>query len=725
MTKIDLKFSLLFGLAVPFIVFLVSPMAFYLGNHTEYSVALTDVFSFLMAISVGGAGIFVALLLAISRWRLLHGVFSGALVGLALSAWVQSQLFAWNFGPLDGRGIDWSEWGIHADAELVAWLCIVSAVVALACRSKNALFSVGQGVLLLGALTLISSWFSSDYKTKKSIDLAENRVFSFHKQNNTILIVLDTFQSDVFQEIAARWPEEVEFLRGFVFYPNALGGYPTTLAAVPLIITGKFYKNEIPVREWITSNNTNRNLADYYAEQNYGVSQASMPVDTLDGVNAPKSSMAELGDEKWAGISKLKLLVLDGGLFRVLPTKFKPGFYEEGNWYFARLANDAKTPPGAHGTDWRFLRELENNAKIESDREGEFKYYHYIGAHWPLQVNENFEYEKGMPGTRESYVRQSRGVLTVLRKKLKVIKRLGIYDAAQIVVVGDHGSHSFLPIDIQGLDTMEGEDIGENILASSRPLFLYKPSMSIAPLTHSDDPVHLADVVCILSKEDAAFECKEYRSHPEGGARKRVFLYYHWSKEYHDGSKDYMPPMTEYVVEGDVRDMRAWSNTYVEYAEGFKRALPLPRVATYSLGDSISFTQIGNSKDFSKQGWSVPEATHRWTHASQSRLVLNVKAAGSKPLKLRLHASGFPAKGVAPQHVDVLVNGKKVAAWQLLKQAWYEASIPVEVVGNGLLNIIFAISEPTAPCNVSDSKDCRRLGIAAKEMVIVGQGAER
>lgn len=722
MSRVDWKRSAIFALVLPFIIFLVSPLAFYLGNHAEYLVPLTDVFPLLLLIGAAVAGVLLVLLLAIGRWPLLHRVLSGVLVGLALSAWVQSQLFAWNFGPLDGRGVNWSEWSVHANAELAVWLLIVTAVGALSCRSSKAFFSLAQGVLLLGMLTLISSWFGSHYKPKESVAANEKNFFSFHEKNNTILIVLDTFQSDVFQEIAQRWPQEVEFLRGFIFYPNTLGGYPTTQASIPLILTGKFYKNEIPVKEWVKANNASYNIADYYTDKGYGASLVSLAMVTLDGVRAQKASMETLGDGGRVSILKLSLLVMDGGLFRVLPTHFKPGFYDEGNWFFSRLAQVDTAPPGHHGNDLRFLWAFEKNAKVDSDKIGEFRYYHYGATHWPLQINENFEYEKGMPEKRESYVRQARGSLSLLRRKLERIKQLGIYDSAQILVVGDHGTQPFLPMDLRGREDVQGDYIEGIVFASSRPLFLYKSSMSTSPLSFSDAPVSLADVVCILSEEGARFKCDEYRSLQEGEARKRKFLFYNWGEEYWDWCNDYMPPMTEYVVDGDVRDVETWHNTYIEYAEGSVRKLP--KGAVYTLGNSVSFADAGNSKDYSKEGWSIPESTHRWTDGSRSRLRLDVKEVKSKPLTVRLHASAFPAKGTGPQQVEVLVNGHKIAAWKMLKLEWHEASIPADLLGEGLLDIVFFISEPTAPCDFSESTDCRKLGISAHELIIVEQEAK-
>ena len=49
---------------------------------------------------------------------------------------------------------------------------------------------------------------------------------------------------------------------------------------------------------------------------------------------------------------------------------------------------------------------------------------------------------------------------------------------------------------------------------------------------------------------------------------------------------------------------------------------------------------------------------------------------------------------------------------------WYEARIPAEVVGNGLLDVFFTISDPTALCEISESTDCRKLGISVEQLQI-------
>ncbi|OEH48867.1 hypothetical protein lpari_00114 [Legionella parisiensis] len=468
----DFKRSVIFALSLPLIVFLVAPLVFYLGNHFEFTTNLADVLPLLVFICVGVTAALLGLLLVISRWPVVYAIISGILVGLALSAWVQSQLFAWDFGPLDGNGVNWSKWSIQANLELLVWLFLVSAAIILAFRSRNKLLILAQGSLLLGTLSLITAWVSSDYHSKKNDEQAAAKsLFSFHEKNNKILIILDSFQSDIFNEIAQNWPEEVAFLRGFTFYPNTVGGYPTTIASLPLILTGQFYKNEIPMKDWMKANYKALNIADYHIEKGYGASIISIIASKyLDGIKAQKAFMPSVGDETWAGMSKQQLLLLNGGLFRIAPTKLKPKLYNKDNWLFLKLTTDETLPQGRNGDDLRFLNALEKNAKINSDKQGEFKLYHYAGTHAPSQVNELFKYEKNMPHTRESYVRHARGVLRFLRSNLELLRKLGIYDSAEILVIGDHG-RGFWPVDGHGSTDTLDDNITLEALGAARPSF--------------------------------------------------------------------------------------------------------------------------------------------------------------------------------------------------------------------------------------------------------------
>jgi len=712
----DARNALFFAIPLPFMMTLVSPLSFYLANHTEYSVAISALLPVLLLCFLGMAG-FLFVLLVVGKKRPWNKVLKGLLVALGVSAWVQSQLLAWNFGPLDGRGILWRAWIYHACFEILLWGGIIVSVGYLTFRKEKIFHAVTQGMILLGVLTLASSWLTSDYRPKmeavrKETSRGVESSFIFHPAKNKMIIVLDTFQSDIFGEIAQRWPEEVSFLQGFTFYPNTLGGFSSTGAACPLILTGRYYKNEISILDWIEKNNAEFNIADYLAAKGYDTALVSFAGQTLAGIRSPKFHLASLGEPGVSGWLRPALLVLDGGVFRTLPIVLKKSFYDEGNWFFVQFLDvTAKVPPNLHGDDLRFIREFERKAAVSSGRDSVFRYYHLFGSHMPVQVNEKFEYVKNMPEIRESYVQQSRGVLSLLKRLLQRLKDFKVYETAEIVVAGDHGSMLYPPNDF--LNDRNGDEGPRNsILASSRPLFLYKPAAGKNVLSSSDAPMHLEDIVCILSGNQAPPCSDRTSSRDQTNQRKRFFYGYDYTSIYWSGAKKYMPPMTQYVVEGDVRDLSAWRNTNVEFIAGTSRHLPI------ELDEIIDFSAAGNSNYYIQRGWSVQEPEHRFTEGARAVIRAELKKNPRKDLTLRLNAEAFPANGKGPQTVGVEVNDKKIAQWRMLGLDWYEATIPVDLVTDRLLKIVFDIRNPTAPCEIGASRDCRKLGIAARKLTV-------
>jgi hypothetical protein len=331
-----------------------------------------------------------------------------------------------------------------------------------------------------------------------------------------------------------------------------------------------------------------------------------------------------------------------------------------------------------------------------------------------------FQYEKNMPDTRESYVRQARGVLVFLRRKLARLQSLGIYDAAEIIITGDHGK-GYLPTDLIDKDAIVNSfDINPLVLGGARPLFLHKPSGANSALKDSNRPLHLSDVVCILSNNDDAFNCDAYRLSAVSMARKRHFFYYIWTDN--SWNKQYMPPMAEFELNGDARDGLAWTNLHLSYAQGAVKSTAI--IADYQLNQTLNFTSNGLIAPYLKGGWYTQESDHRWTEGPKSQLALNLKDAKSLPLTLRVYAIGFPDKENKAQEVHVIVNNQEIGVWSVLNLGWYRAVIPAKIADKGRLYIQFQISHPTAPCEVSDSPDCRKLGIAVKKLVVTDRLSE-
>ena len=72
------------------------------------------------------------------------------------------------------------------------------------------------------------------------------------RTRNVIHIVLDAFQSDFFDELLAE--ERPMFDRSFpgaVFFANHTGAFPTTIASIPAMLTGKVYRNDRPLQRYV------------------------------------------------------------------------------------------------------------------------------------------------------------------------------------------------------------------------------------------------------------------------------------------------------------------------------------------------------------------------------------------------------------------------------------------------------------------------------------------
>lgn len=137
------------------------------------------------------------------------------------------------------------------------------------------------------------------------------------------------------------------------------------------------------------------------------------------------------------------------------------------------------------------------------------------------------------------------------------------------------------------------------------------------------------------------------------------------------------------------------------------------------LGESISFHKESKGHDLLFFGWSHREAQHRWSEGARAGIKFRVKDYTQNDLILRLNASAYLGGGLKHQNVVVTANGKKIAQWKISDDAIYEAIVPASLMGkDGVVNLNFSINDSRAPCDVGESMDCRKLGIAVKKLLV-------
>lgn len=200
----------LLAVVLPLHFFLASPLAFYFGNYEVVGFDFLDFFPFLFLFFLLASLVVYLLLFSIRKSNLISSIVAGLLAGLSFSVWIQTQFLVWNFGPLDGRGIAWDKWSMHSYLEVSIWGGVIAVLIWISLRRYNLFQSALLSIVFVGILSSLVSFLV--IPSGLLLDMSEKDVdapFKFHPENNTIVILMDTFQSDVFEKIASTYPEEV------------------------------------------------------------------------------------------------------------------------------------------------------------------------------------------------------------------------------------------------------------------------------------------------------------------------------------------------------------------------------------------------------------------------------------------------------------------------------------------------------------------------------------
>ena len=125
----------------------------------------------------------------------------------------------------------------------------------------------------------------------------------------------------------------------------------------------------------------------------------------------------------------------------------------------------------------------------------------------------------------------------------------------------------------------------------------------------------------------------------------------------------------------------------------------------------------GEAAAYLMQGWSVPEATGRWTDGRVAQIDAAVLVPG-RDLAFNLSGQPFPLGG-PPTTIELFANGHRVATWRPAPgQQILSATIPAGWIGtDGSVSLRLAIASPRRPSEIVPpgggpaSADTRQLGL--------------
>lgn len=683
-----------------------------------------------LPLALSFAGITIALTLLIvalestarSRWR---PAFVIANITLAMAAWLKGSVMVWDYGSLIASEPNWRDYRLQGAADVA--LCVGIAIGGALARRW--MFSKAAEIcsFLCLAQAFHMAWLSpafsertfADLFTKETLEIADKREEILSTTSNIVVIILDTFQSDVFADLLAQEPTLAQELPGFRYYTDATSRFPYTMLSIPSVLTGEDYRNQIP-----------------YPKYQYTA---------FDGPASVMKNLMESGYyvelDRWGLATPIPYRsMLASNLIR----KFFPGFLTTASLQLFALYTIA--PQFLKQQMFGLVRQvgidatgtLDNNLTFIRDvlhlpsrltEQPVAKIIHLKGPHLPFRRYERsgFDYfaaakndetaSHDVAGTRENYTavagQSIRGVVGYLKR----FQDAGVYDKSSVFVFGDHGAglqgQTFIPPAAWNIEKRE-DVVGSALRVTALPLMIAKQAGATGPLQTMPAPVSLSDLNCTMLRllpkhvNDDCYSLFDFKSPPP-------VLRLFYSTEVRLDPQGYLPPIKAFEIDGP-----AWKDTSW-------RALPIQlhsqnrlyRIPAYKTGDTINFGKGGTAYDYQTHGWGDAGDGFVWTVGRRADLTIPMSDKTSQPLMLTASLAPYVVPGrLESQTVNIYVNREKLATWIVSENGGFKAAIPSRLAASGRLDVRLDLPNATSPSALGLGSDGNQYGVQLSSLAI-------
>jgi len=520
------------------IIFVASPGAIYSASgEADFPLPLlTYLWPLLIA---GFATVAIVAVLANLLPQKARSVLTVALTFLALMVLAETYILLPTFGAFTGASLDFSVSWLRYAAEASA-IALAAACAAMWIREPRFWAGACLAICVLAAIPHLWTAFTEEKAIPAAID--EEEIFAVG-ESGLILVLLDGFPSDVFEEIVEADGSWRERLSGFVYYPDTVGVSTTTFIALPSIHSGSTFSPNTALQPYFTGTIRDRSFLTKLSIAGY----TSLLVNPMNGV-CPTSVRCVAGVELLdrpstiRGVGWARLIGLS--LFKAAPLAAKETMYDGGAFLLPSLVADQRvTDHNVEGFETLslFAENLRDGATGPTA-----KFVHVLTPHLPVVFKEDCSFAgQPIPATREAFVSQSRCALESFGRVVDALKKKGLYDTTVIILLSDHG---------QAIPSMKADHEGEwrKLSGWGNPLLAVKPLNARGPMEVSTVPRWLPEVPSIACKETAA--CEERVVAVDG---LRVFNYYEWKNEY--WSADSLP-VKQYSVTGPPWKSGSWES---------------------------------------------------------------------------------------------------------------------------------------------------------------------
>ena len=669
---------------------LFGPWTVHETNRTEFLVAFWELAPNWVWLIGPVVGTLAALGIVMpARWfpRYVAGLCT---VGVLL--WVQGNLLLADYGLLDGGGLDLASHAWRTPFEAGLWVCVLLLGVIFAERVTRvapaacvALVTLQATVLVVPVGRVATPDAPPTTATETVWQWPPPEIYELSTTRNLIHIVLDAFPTQTFADIldADRaafdrdWP-------GFTFFANHLGVHRNTFFSMPAMLSGVAYRNEMPIRQFLTYHPS---IFHTLGQQGYRLRSVSSyrsanihPSPAFPGAEAavrydiprPYGTYRD-----YVAVAAAQLL--DLSLFRHAPHAFKPDIYRDGQWLVQQRIESQWGPEVTAARpfgDAAFLREFANGITRGNDAPV-YTVLHLTTPHLPVVTDADCAYAPKSAPVPEDFANQARCALSAVRALLDRLRDLDLYDRSAIIVTSDHGVDlGYIETEdehpLRGIRSPAGVTL-PRIESYATPLLLVKPFASQGPLQTSYAPTSVTDMPATLldlaGLPDALGRgASVLRIDPER-LRRRTYAHHANVQPY-----SFVDVLYVFSVNGRVRDPDAWIYHRTVFGPTDDRAAQRWEHQIGLSEEPDDAAAEAGTRSYRTDGYAVFYAA-----AEDSRVAFDVRR--------------MPAMATT-QTVTVRIDGDIVDQHVLADDAWHTLSYPVEARSEDSPSCIELLTSP-------------------------------
>ena len=434
--------SFVLSLFAGFLIGLFAPFELYLSNKYSFFFSGEEMLIFAIPIFVGitvGGTILLQVLSAFNQT--LYKYITSILFSILVFLYFQGNFDQTEYGVWDGSKIVWDKYVVQEIIWLIILIICVITVLFMAykfelTRLKRIIKYVSVCMILLQLFTLSTLLITKGGIKKDPEYLAiEDGENEFSKEENIILLILDSYDgmmlTRIIDEDYSGYYSEI--LRDFTFYPDTAGAYSYTNLAIPHIITGQKYYNDMTYGDYLNKAYSNSMLLGRLKDNGWRIgiySEALFPEndavqDIIDNSRQIKRTVS----------SHVRLAKYIYGFvgFRYLPQPIKRYFVFYPSDMEAQIGDNEGGYTLFDQTNDHFERVMHESEAVNDIKN--FKILHIYGAHPPYHLKDDNTYSE----TETSEKEVCKANLELADAFLDKLREIGAYDNSTIIICADHG----------------------------------------------------------------------------------------------------------------------------------------------------------------------------------------------------------------------------------------------------------------------------------------------